>query len=130
MESQYATCVYMRFSRDTTEMDKNNDRRALHGGLLLLAFPIPWLFPSTLFWPVFLLLPLGIYFLVVLLVRPLRTSLHWMQVGRFDIATVGNAVGIMIVSCLVLAGFDYFQQPNLEALGGRMPGWVLKHVSP
>jgi uncharacterized protein len=105
----------------------NNDLRALHGGILLLVFPMPWFIPSILFWPSYLLLPLLLYFFVVLLIQPLRRSINWIQVGHIR-STASITLMLLAVSCVALVVYEHQFHPDLHDLIGRMPGWMLDNV--
>jgi hypothetical protein len=103
------------------------DLRALHGGILLVVFPLPWLVPSLLFWPLYLLIPLLLYFLIVLPIRPLRKSINWLQVGQIRSVEIITLL-FLVVSCIALVIYERWFQPDLKDLRGRMPGWMLDNV--
>lgn len=106
---------------------KLDDLRAIHGGLILAAMPIPWLFPASLFWPVFLLIPLLIYSFAVLVIPPLRRSICWLQSGGADRATILATLAIVAVSSIALVVYDQLFRPDLVNLRARTPGWMLEN---
>jgi membrane protease YdiL (CAAX protease family) len=106
---------------------KLDDLRAIHGGLILAAMPIPWLVTVPLFWPVFLLIPLLIYFFAVLVIPQLRRSICWLQTGRAVPATILATLAIVAVSSIALVGYDQLFRPDLGNLRARTPGWMLEN---
>src|SRR5258708_23467858 len=110
-----------------SSQDKLDDLRAIHGGLILAAMPIPWLVPVPAFWPLYLLIPLLIYFFAVLVSPQLRRSICWLQTGRADPATILATLSIIAVSSIALVGHDQLFRPDLGNLRARTPGWMLEN---
>ncbi|MFL5245553.1 MAG: CPBP family intramembrane glutamic endopeptidase [Gemmataceae bacterium] len=102
------------------------DWRAIHGGLILAAMPMPWLLPLPVVWPLYLLMPLLIYFLAVLAIARLRRSLCWLQLGSIDRTTILATLAIIALSSIALAGYDKVFHPDLGDLRARTPDWILE----
>jgi membrane protease YdiL (CAAX protease family) len=100
-----------------------NDRgwRALHGGLLLIFTPLPTLLPGLMRWPWHFAVPLLGYAGVVLLVPPLRRSVAWLRLGRFDGRVLAVAGGIVLIASAALLLFQSLFNPDLAHLRAQFP---------
>jgi len=100
-----------------------NDRdwRALHGGLFLLFVPLPTLLPGMMRWPWHFAVPLLGYAGVVLLVPPLRHSVAWLHVGRFDGRVLAVSGSIILVASAALLLFQTLFNPDLAHLREQFP---------
>ncbi|OAI45883.1 hypothetical protein AYO44_02490 [Planctomycetaceae bacterium SCGC AG-212-F19] len=100
---------------------RDNDWRALHGGLLLACLPLPLFFRQLATWPWFLLAPLLAYTAIVLLVPPLRRSVNWLHVGRLDRTVLAITAGIVFIVSATLLTFDWLVRPDLSLLRVHIP---------
>jgi uncharacterized protein len=72
-------------------------------------------------WPWGLLFCFGVYGGVVLAVRPLRESLHWLRVGRLDRETLLLTGLISLVSVVGLVGWALLVRPDLSVFARNIP---------
>lgn len=79
--------------------------RSLHAWLLLSFLIIPFVTAGIKNWPLYLFVPLGLYFLVVLLVPALRHTIPPLPRGRFDLNILGWILAAAIISIAFLAAW-------------------------
>lgn len=103
------------------EEQKTADWRAVHGGVLLLFFGICLFVEPLAAWPLYWLVPILAYLLVVVLVPPLRRTLTCLTVGQFDGLNQALALGIIGLSIAALLLFDAIFRPDVSALAARLP---------
>jgi membrane protease YdiL (CAAX protease family) len=101
----------------------------VHGGLLLVLF---WLsatvLPQPILWPWYLLVPLAAYSVLVLIISPLRRSFPGISLGRVNHAGVAATLGITLVSCGVLIGYQTLFAPDVSALKAVLPSTMLGNL--
>ncbi len=96
--------------------------QASHSSFLTLLLALAQMLPSSLHvWPFNLLIPLIIYFAVVIPVPSLRKSLQWLHFGRFgkDMALLVGATAILSGTALYL--WNRLLTPDLSIHLGHMP---------
>jgi membrane protease YdiL (CAAX protease family) len=92
------------------------DRRLEHAALFLLAaLPLVALPRSWLVWPAPLLVPLGLYGIVVAAAPRLRSSVSWLAAGKVTPTLLAAA------SAAVLVAFHRSSEPDLEHLRRYIP---------
>ena len=97
----------------------------VHAGLLCVLFALPLLIPALRPWPLYLLVPLTAYFLVVAVVPPLRRGLGWLRVGRLDGPVLAWTAAVIVVSSAALATWFVLARPDVGDLAGQIP-----HLNP
>ncbi len=95
--------------------------RVIHGVVFVLAMACTLLVPALRRWPWVWLAPFVAYFGIVAVVPRLRSSLTWLRVGKVSAAGVGVTAGIMVLSTLVLVGFQATVQPDLRGVRAAWP---------
>ncbi len=100
---------------------------AIHGGVLLLAFcPVVYLQPLP--WPLYLLVPLAGYLLVVLLTPPLRRTMPRLSPGRMDRVGIVGAVALSATASGVLLACHATLHPDVSSLAAHLPPLVFRHT--
>src|SRR5260370_5849656 len=102
--------------------------RAGHGMLMLLLLLVPHFTAGLTRWPLFLLVPLLGYGLVVFLVPPMRRSCTAFAIGRCDRYTLAATLGIVLLSSLALVLFQAAMRPDVTALAAQLPLAALGNV--
>ena len=92
-----------------------------HAGLVLALLGGGLFVPALLNWPFYLLVPLLVYFLVVLAVAPLRRSLNWVRMGRLDAAAWAVTLLVIVISSAALVLFEALERPDVSHLRARLP---------
>ena len=95
--------------------------RAVHGGLLLALLTLPLFVPQLNRWPLYLLVPLLTYFLLICLVGQLRRTVAWLGLGRFDAKVVVATAAIVSISSLALVAYELIFHPDLSNLTKQLP---------
>jgi membrane protease YdiL (CAAX protease family) len=85
------------------------------------------LIPGVWQWPWHLLVPIAVYFVLVLAIAPLRRTLGWLKVGRLDLVVHACTAGIMIVSAIALIVFQLVTQPDFDSLRAHVPRLAFRH---
>ncbi|HEY3901153.1 MAG TPA: type II CAAX endopeptidase family protein [Chthoniobacter sp.] len=99
----------------------NADWKALHG-IVCFAFLVGATFvPVFRIWPLLWIAPLAAYFLLVVLVPPLRKTFFGWSFGRVTPSALLAAIGIAIVSCAALFLFERWEHPDLHAYAAALP---------
>ena len=94
----------------------------MHGALLILSFVLLATLPGALgLWPLYLLAPLILYAIVVALVRELRRTCSWFQVGQFNTYTISLTGAFILLSSSGLALYQLSLAPDLDYLRSRLP---------
>ncbi len=75
---------------------------AIHGGLLVSFLTFPLFIKALSWWPLYFLVPLLAYALVVCLFGPLRRTVSWLRVGRLDPPVIAATIAISVLSCSAL----------------------------
>jgi membrane protease YdiL (CAAX protease family) len=94
---------------------------ALHGGLLLAIVAVIALVLPPLSWPLHLLLPLLIYFALVLILPSLRRTAPRFALGRMGGAPLACAAAISVITSAVLIGFHVLARPEVSELAAKVP---------
>jgi len=103
--------------------------QAIHLSLLSLIWVVaPPLIPACRAWPLYLLVPLTVYGILVAVFPSLRQSLNWLRLGRLapDILTLVLATIVVSGSALVI--WYFAAQPDLGQFLRNMPRiatWLL-----
>jgi membrane protease YdiL (CAAX protease family) len=113
---------------ETPAADANS--RAAHGGLLVLAVGLLTLVPGMRTWPLHLLAPLLVYFLLVALIPPLRRTFRWLTVGRLSLPVLACTAAVVVVSSAALVVFQYAVAPDLRDLRAAAPAWAYQAFIP
>ncbi len=96
--------------------------QASHSLFFTLLLALAQMLPSSLHvWPFNLLIPLIIYFAVVISVPFLRNSLRWLRFGR-----IGKDIALLVVAIVILSGIALYLwnrllKPDLSIHLGHMP---------
>jgi membrane protease YdiL (CAAX protease family) len=98
--------------------------RALHGGLLLALLLVPMVGPGLSRWPLYLLVPLLMYALVVCAVGPLRRSVCWLRAGQLNGGVLATTGLIILVSSVALILYAILFQPDVNDLMEQLPLWL------
>jgi membrane protease YdiL (CAAX protease family) len=104
--------------------------RAAHGGLLALAVGLLALIPGMRTWPLHLLAPLLVYFLLVALIPPLRRTSRWLTVGQLSLPVLGWTAAVVVVSTIAILVFQYVVAPDLGPTRAVVPPWLYQHFIP
>ena len=104
-----------------TSSTSESNWRVIHGVVFVLVMAGTLLVPALRRWPWVWLAPFVAYFGIVAGVPGLRRSLCWLRVGRVSAAGVGVTVGIMVLSALVLVGFQATVNPDLRGVRAAWP---------
>ncbi len=99
---------------------------AVHGGVLLLAFCVTVFLPLLL-WPLYFLVPLAGYLVVVLLTPPLRRTMPRLPPGRIDRVGIVGAVALSAVASAVLLGYQAAFHPDVNSLASHLPAVVFRY---
>jgi uncharacterized protein len=104
--------------------------QAVHGLLLLSLLSLPFFFGELRWWPLYLLVPVTIYAAVVLAVRPLGRSVHWIRAGRIDLPILALTLATIVVAsgALVLWYVTHRYDTDLGNLGSQIPDWDLRYL--
>jgi membrane protease YdiL (CAAX protease family) len=104
--------------------------QAVHALLLLSLLSLPLFFARLQWWPLYLLVPLTIYAVVVLAVRPLRRSVHWIRAGRIDLPTLALTLAIIAIASAALVVWYVTRRydTDLGDIGGQIPDWDLRYL--
>ena len=97
----------------------------IHAGLLLALLTLPSFTRELQLWPLYLLVPLALYALIVAVVPPLRSSVHWLRLGRFDGAVLAWTAAIILGASAALVLWFVLARPDVSALTQKIP-----HVGP
>jgi membrane protease YdiL (CAAX protease family) len=100
--------------------DPSGRLQALHGGLLLALLPLPALIVALRPWPFYLLVPLLAYGAIVCLVPPLRRSVRWLRVGRFDGVVLAATAGLILATSATLLLWDWLFRPDVRELSEQL----------
>jgi membrane protease YdiL (CAAX protease family) len=103
------------------ETDAYCQWRVAHGAVLLAMISLLYLGPVVRSWPWFWLMPLAAYLAVVVCVPPLRRSFQWPRVGQINWRTCSTAAAITLLAVGSLVLYQIVQEPDLAALGARLP---------
>jgi len=95
--------------------------KAVHGGIFLAALAIGGLVPGLATWPLYLLVPITSYLVLVICVPPLRRSFPGFPLGRLNGLTTLAGVVLIIVSSAVLIGYHLTVAPDVRPLAERLP---------
>jgi membrane protease YdiL (CAAX protease family) len=87
--------------------------------LALLVLP-PFV-PKLRWWPLYMVVPLAIYFVVVSLIPPLWRTCRWFALGRVNGPAAGATIGIIQVSSSALVLYQAAAQPDVTPLVSRLP---------
>src|SRR5271166_2936589 len=99
--------------------------KAVHGAVFLGALVIGGLVPGLMTWPLYFLVPIAGYLVLVACVPPLRRSFPGFRRGRIDGLTMLASGIIFAVSSAVLIGYHATVAPDVRPLAERLPfaGW-------
>lgn len=98
------------------------DWRALHGALLVLCFALTAAaLPVAGNWPYYLLVPVLLYGVLTLLLRPLRRTCGWFSLGHWDRATILLTFTIILASSGILVAYHALAHPDLDYLRAKLP---------
>jgi len=97
----------------------------IHAGLLLALLALPSFIRELRPWPLYLLVPLALYALVVAVAPPLRRSVRWLRVGRFDGVVLSWMAAIIVGSSAALVLWFVLARPDVGELTDKIP-----HVGP
>ena len=73
---------------------------------------------------------LFLYFYVVMLIGPMRRSLVWLRVGKFNFGSVALMVGIVVVSAIAVILWTHWVPQNAAIHGRILPGNVPGYLVP
>ena len=93
----------------------------VHAGLLLALLALPSFIPELRPWPLYLLVPLAIYALIVAVAPPLRRSVRWLRVGRFDGGVIAWTAAIILGSSAALVLWSVVARPDIGDLTEKIP---------
>ena len=96
----------------------------VHGGLLLALLALPLVYPGLARWPLYQLVPLAVYAVVVLAVGPLRRTVAWVRVGRLGVGVLGLTLALILVSSTALVAYYYLFRPDVTRVAAQMPTWL------
>jgi membrane protease YdiL (CAAX protease family) len=94
---------------------------AIHGGIFLAALVPGALWGQVLGWPLYLLLPLAIYPLLVLPFARLRQTVPWPRLGRMTGLPLLATLILSILACGVLVAYYVLLRPDVTRLAVRLP---------
>jgi membrane protease YdiL (CAAX protease family) len=106
------------------------DLRGLHGALLLVLFALPIFVPGLGYWPLYAVVPLALYAVIVWTCPPLRHSVGWLRRGRLDGDILAAGAGIAVVSSVALMLWFVLLKPDVRALTAMIPAWPLWALVP
>ncbi len=95
--------------------------RALHGGLILALMMLPMFVPGLTRWPLYLLAPLLVYLLLACILGPLRRTVAWLRLGRFDSRVIVATATIILVSTSALVAYEELFHPDLSSVAEQLP---------
>jgi membrane protease YdiL (CAAX protease family) len=103
---------------------------AIHVFLLVGLLSLSYFYPVLQAWPLYLLVPLGLYGIIVVAVRPLRHSVNWMRRGSIDLTVGGlTAATIVVASAALVLWYRFIpSRSDLSDLGGQIPNWDLPYL--
>jgi membrane protease YdiL (CAAX protease family) len=90
----------------------------------MATFALPLLVLELRGWPVYLVVPLTLYALVVWAVAPLRRSVRWLHLGQLDRWTCAAIAAIVLVSSSALLGWYVLFRPDVRDLAEQIPAWA------
>jgi CAAX protease family protein len=93
----------------------------IHAALLCVLFALPLAIPALRPWPLYLLVPLAVYFPIVALVPPLRRGLVWLRFGRLDGPVLAWTAAVIVVSSAALAAWFVLARPDVGDLAEQIP---------
>lgn len=112
----------------TNKSDKRAGWRGLHGvalvGFILLASGVA---PFRI-WPLYLLVPLMAYAVLVTAVPPMRATFRPWRFGRINGRAVAAALVVALGSSAVLLFFESRMHPDLHGFRAMLPGLLGKSV--
>jgi uncharacterized protein len=94
---------------------------AVHGGVFLAALAIGGFVPGLATWPLYLLVPITGYLVLVACMPPLRRSFPGFPLGRMNGLSTLASVVIILVSSAVLIGYHALVAPDVRPLAERLP---------
>jgi membrane protease YdiL (CAAX protease family) len=99
---------------------------SLHGAILVVAMcAVAFL---RLPWPLGLLLPLLVYFAVVLSIRPLRRTIPPLTVGQLGGMPLAVAIGLSLVTTFILIVYQFAVRPPASHLSETIPRTVFGNI--
>jgi membrane protease YdiL (CAAX protease family) len=97
-------------------------------GLLFLALlAVPMFVRELGHWPLYLLVPLVAYAVIVCSIPSLRSTPRWARVGRVSYGVVAATAAIILISSSALVLYQALFRPNLQDLAAQLPTWLPVH---
>jgi uncharacterized protein len=93
----------------------------VHAGLLCVLFALPLLIPILRPWPLYLLVPLTAYALIVAVVPPLRREVRWLRVGRLDGPVLAGTAAVIVFASAALVLWFVLARPDVGDLANQIP---------
>ncbi len=94
---------------------------AVHLNLLIAFYYLFYRFPYIHYYPFSHLTLLLLYFYTVLLIPPLRGSIGWAHLGKFDKTTWALVLITIFIPIIALMAWVHFLSPNLSRYGDMVP---------
>src|ERR1700722_9122626 len=101
--------------------------RAAHGGLFVILVGLTSLIPGIAQWPLYLLTPLAVYFLLVLVFKPLRQTFGWLKLGRLSWSVMAYTTAVVVVSCTTLVIFETVAPPDVTERRSKAPAMAFAY---
>ena len=101
--------------------DRLGRQRRLHGAVLLFALAMVLASDRLRAWPLYLLVPLAVYGVIVCAVPSLRGSAGWLKAGMIDPTILALTLLLAVAAPAALLSFQRVFQPSLPNFRGHLP---------
>lgn len=108
-------------------VDRVDRQRRLHGGVLLFALAISLSSDRLRAWPLYLLVPLAVYGVIVCAVPSLRGSAEWLKAGTIDRTVLTFTLLLALAAPAALLCFQRVFQPSLPNFREQLPTIFWSH---
>jgi membrane protease YdiL (CAAX protease family) len=99
------------------------DWNTVHLGILLCSLTVFSVIPRTGRWPWMFLIPVLLYWALLLSFRPLRLTATWLRVGRPTLAMWIAAATVAVGSAACLLLWFNLARPDVKGQAGLIPTW-------
>jgi membrane protease YdiL (CAAX protease family) len=108
-------------SVNANEASRGTDWHSVHAVVFVALFTVTTCVPIFRPWPLFWLIPLGAYAVLVTMARPLRTTFRRWRFGRVSTRSAVATLVIALGSCAILTEFHRTMHPDVRAYGAFLP---------